>query len=198
VRRSDVQRSARRWLALALADDAWSLEDERIEVADDQRPVGIVEATTGLAVAFARSSVPQGDVQKRVTVTMTLYPETTGTGQECGRRARALVDAITDAWTIGLVIPPVGAVVEVPLYPAALPLWDFGALADDVTVQGAPLSYAMADSVTIRDVGDPLDDRRWTVVCELRLTWWSGGRSRWGSAPETRWGRLIRQPGVTK
>lgn len=197
MRRSDVQRSARRWLALALADDAWSLEDERIEVSDDQRPVGIVEATTGLAVAFARTSVPQGDVQKRVTVTCTLYPATTGTAQDCGRRARALVDAITDAWTIGLVLPPVGAVPEVPLYPASLPLWDFGALADDVTVQGAPLAYAVADSVTVRDIADPLDDRRWTVVCELRLTWWSGGRSRWGTAVDPLATKIAKPKAVT-
>jgi hypothetical protein len=183
VRREDVQRSARRWLWLALDDDAWSLEDERIEVADDQRPVGIVETTTGLAVGFARTAVPQGDVQKRATLTLTLYPSAAGTAQECGRRARELVDAITDAWTVGIIIP--GAP-EVPLYPSALPLWNFGGVADDVTVPGPPVSYAIADSVTVRDIADPLDDRRWTVVAELRVTWWSGGRSRWGSAvPET-------------
>lgn len=181
MRRSDIQRSARRWLAFALDDDAWSLEDERIEVADDQRPVAVVEMTTPVATTFARLSVPQGDVSQRATLTASLYPLTTGTAQVCGRRARDLVDALHAAWTFGLILP---GVPELPLYPSALPLWDFAGLADTETVEGPPLAYATADSVTIRDIPDPLDDRRWTVVFELRLSWLTGGRSRWGTEVE--------------
>lgn len=186
MRRSDIQRSSRRWLSFALHGTGdWSLEDERIEVADDERPVGIVEVTTPVSIDFARVSVPQGDVRKRATITCTLYPEATGTAQECGRRARELVDALTDAWAFGLILPPVVPWAEVPLYPAAMPVWDFDGVADVATVEGPPLTYAIAgDTPTVRDIADPLDDRRWTVVFEVRLTWWSGGRSRWGSAVE--------------
>lgn len=189
-----MQRSARRWLALALADDAWSLEDERIEVADDQRPVGIVETTTPVSVEFARVSIPQGDVRKRTTVTVTLYPITSGTAQECGRRARELVDAIEEAWTFGLVVPGAVPGVDPDVFawpPSALPLWDAGLLADDAAVVGGPIAFALADSVTVRDIPDPLDDRRWTVVLELRLTWWSGGRSRKGTAVDPTATRVV-------
>lgn len=184
MRRSDIQRSARQWLWFALADEAWSLEDERIEVADDQRPVGIVEMTTPVAITFARVAVPQGDVTKRSTLTITLYPSALGNAQVCGRRARDLVDSIEAAWTVGMILPPVGAAAEIPLYPSALPLWDFSAVGDDAAASGPPIAYAVADSVTVRDIADPLDDRRWTVVAELRLSWQSGGRSQWGSVIE--------------
>lgn len=195
MRRSDVQRSVRRWLALALDDDAWSLEDERIEVEDDQRPMGYVETSTGVSVVFARSAVPQGDVQRRLTMTATLYPALDGTAQECGRRARAVVDVLTDSLAFGLIIPETP---EVPLYPALLPLWSFAGLSDEQTVQGAPLAYADVDSAVIREIADPLDDRRWTVVFEARVTWWSGGRSRWGSEVEpTTTGVTIDGPHVT-
>jgi hypothetical protein len=181
VRRTDVQRSVRRWLWFALADDAWSLEDERIEVADDARPAGYVEASTPVSVEFARVAVPQGDTRKRTTITATLYPVTDGSAQDCGQRARELVDALEQAFTIGLVLP---GDPEVPLYPAVLPLWDFAGVPADATVAGAPLSYADVDSVTVREIADPLDDRRWTVVFEARMSWWSAGRGRIGTAEE--------------
>jgi hypothetical protein len=187
VRLTDVQRSFRRWLWLALADDSWTLRDTRFEVPDDQRPAGYIDVSTPTTTPFARTGIPQGDVQKRVTLTATLYPTTNGSAEETAERASMLADEMDRCITHGVVVPVNGPVPEQALgYPLALPLWNFAGLSlDQAPAPGAvPLTYADVDSVTARPIPDPLDDRRWTVVLELRLSWWTGGRSRWGLDPE--------------
>lgn len=179
-----MQRSVRRWLWTALDDTDWTLRDERFEVPDDDRPAGYIEAATPVSAPFARTGVPQGDVQKRVTITASLYPVTSGTAEECGQRARELVDLMEQSMMFGLILPgeagpPV--VEELPLAPGMLPLWDFTDVGPEEEPGRVPVAFADVDSITARDVPDPLDDRRWTVIFELRLSWWAGGRSRWGS-----------------
>lgn len=194
MRVADLQRSLRRWLSLALDDDEWTLRDERAEIADDARPAGYVEASTPMTTGFARATVPQGDVQRRITMTQTLYPATTGKPEECGRRARDLADLLDRAVQVGLAIPagtlePGPGLIPSPAlapgeeawlvtWPLSIPLWDFSAVSDDEPGPPAPRAAAEVESVTSRAIPDPLDDRRWTVVLELRLTWWAPGRDR--------------------
>lgn len=185
MRLQDAQRSFRRWLWLALGDDAWTLRDARFEVPDDQRPAGYIDVATPTSTPFARATIPQGDVQKRVTLAATLYPVTTGTAEETGERASQLADELDACITHGVVVAAVGATPEQVLgYPLSLPLWDFAGVSLDELPAGEPVAFADVDSVTARPIPDPLDDHRWTVVLELRLSWWAGGRVRRGLEPE--------------
>lgn len=194
MRVADLQRSLRRWLVFALDDDTWVLRDERAEIADDERPAGYVEASAPMSLGFARASIPQGAVQRRVTMTATMYPATTGTADECGVRARELADVLDRGVQVGLAVPQgtllpgpgllpspdllPGSTQWLATYPLSIPLWDFAGVAPDEPGPQAPVAAAEVESLTSRAIPDPLDDRRWTVVLELRLSWWAAGRSR--------------------
>lgn len=196
-----VHRSVAEWVFAAaayteeeLAADPpptqWTVKDERSEVSDEQRPVVIVEPTGEKSTPFARSSYTQGDVQHADTWTVTCYPEATGTPAECTRRARMLAERLEDALVHGLLTPAVAgppAVAEEQFGgPLVLPLWDFAGLGLEDDRPGAQSGTISVESYTVRPIPDPLDDRRWTVVLEMRLTWWVSGRSRRDSEePET-------------
>jgi hypothetical protein len=177
----DVQRSIRRWLWMALGDAAWTLRDSRFEVPDDQRPAGYVDQASAVSMPFARSSVPQGDVQMRTTFSLQLYPSVEGSAEDCDARARRLADELGRCVVMGVVVPgPSPVVLGGPL---SLPLWDFEGVSLDELPVGPPVGVADVDSVGARAIPDPLDDRRWTVAVDLRVSWWTGGRSRL-SVPE--------------
>lgn len=174
-----VHRSVAEWVYAALASDEWTLKDERSEVEDEDRPVVIVEPTGEKATPFARTSYTQGDVQHRDTWTVTAYPVTDGAPQECTRRARLLAEALDAAVTYGILIPADDPEPERQLGgPLTLPLWDFEGLGLGDPRPDDPAGTVFVESHTARPIADPLDDRRWTVVLEMRVTWWWGGRIR--------------------
>lgn len=196
-----VHRSVTEWVfeaikltAAELAADPppsqWNVKDERSEVSDEQRPVVIVEPTGEKTTPFARSSYVQGDVQHADTWTVTCYPITSGAPADCTRRARLLAERLDEAVTYGILVleqagPPV--VPEEQLGgPLTLPLWDFAGVELEDDRPAGQSGVINVESHTVRPIADPLDDHRWTVVLEMRLSWWTGGRLRRDTAePET-------------
>jgi hypothetical protein len=68
----DIHRSLRRYVTWLLPDvPVWT---QRAEIRDDARPVGVVEPAGPSTTLFARSSIPQGDVQKTRPWSLMLYP----------------------------------------------------------------------------------------------------------------------------
>jgi hypothetical protein len=196
---ASVHRSLRRWLSMLLGE-TWTLrmEERGLVVPDDKRPMGNVIPVPGATsqTLFARASIPQGDVQRGQTFTVTLYPPITGDVRECRNRAQLLAESLDDAVVSGVSysgppIPGLGVQPGQMTYldriefsvspPLRLPLWNYSG----VPVTGAsragpddPVGWMEAEDVAVQAIPDPEDDKRWTVQCTLRVTWWDGGRAR--------------------
>lgn len=176
----DVIRSLRRYVALMLGSPPWSVRAQRTRVADEERPVAVVEGSGPLSTPFARTArVRQGDQQKARPFTVVCYPVVVWeSAAEAAHGARELVTLLDAGFSRGLVTDDVPAVNIGG--PFRVPIWDYAG----VPIVGAsragpadPYSYANVDpSFNVRDVQDPLDELRFTVVASLRLTWWQGGR----------------------
>ena len=180
----DVLRSLRRyvWLTLGSTDvtPAWTVRVQRTRVADDERPVAVVEESGPLTTPFARATITQGDVQKMQSYAVVCYPviETTAAAAaEGARQVAALLDA---GFSRGLVTsddPPVliGG-------PWRLPIYDFAGVPVTGTAserKGPTEPYMHADidlTFNVRPIQDALDELRFTVVANLRVNWWAGGR----------------------
>lgn len=160
------------------------MEERGLVVPDDKRPMGNVIPVPGATsqTLFARATIPQGDVQRGQTFAITLYPTTTGDARECRNRATLLAEALDDAVVSGVSYADVDPAEEYSVSPPLrLPLWDYAG----VPVTGAsragpadPVGWMEAEDISVQAIPDPEDDKRWTVVCTVRLTWWDGGRSR--------------------
>lgn len=158
----------------AMGAPPWTVRTEREQVADDARPVAVVEVTSPEASLQARETVPQGDVHRSQTFTLTLYPEVERTAAEARQRAARDASLLLGAIAGGLVDGD--AVLSGPF---RLPVYDF----EGVPVKGSgrggpavPYGWLSVEDAPVRPVQDPEDARRWTVVCDLRMTWWQGGR----------------------
>jgi hypothetical protein len=179
----DVLRSLRRYVAQMLGSPPWSVRIQRTRVADDQRPVAVVEESAPLLTPFARAAtITQGDVQKSQAYSIVCYPvleaDASESRQEAGR-VRSLLDA---GFSRGLVTddtPPknIGA-------PFAFPIYDFAG----VPVVGpaaarkgpdTPYQHALIDrAFNVRAIQDPEDELRFTVVATVTASWWQPGRVR--------------------
>lgn len=184
----DRVRSIRRWLSSAL-EGAWSLHVLRMAVADERRPAGVVEVATPAVTVQARAVVPQGDVMRRQTFSIALYPsfmegDATLSPADAAVRANAVAERLSAALVFGLMEdveegdpPETVSVTYSP--PERLPVWDYAG----VPTAGAgragpadPYGWMVVEDYPVRTVQDPEDQRRWTVVCDLRVSWWQGGR----------------------
>lgn len=173
----DRHRSIRRFLMNALGSPPWTIRTERQPVADEQRPVAVVEVVSPAATTWSRTSIPQGDVRRSQAFALTLYPQLGASPAEAGHAARELAELLTNAIGYGLNADD-GSRLSAP---EALPVYNFAG----VPVKGAtragpavPYGWMDADDFPVRPVQDPEDPLRWTVVCDLRVTWWQGGRVR--------------------
>lgn len=181
----DVIRSLRRFVWLALGIDPatlkpWTVRTQRTRAADDQRPVAVVEEATPLSTPHSRATIPQGDVQKMQGFAVVCYPVLRTSAPESAQEARRVATLIDRAFSCGLVtddVPPVNIG-----GPWRLPIYDFRGVpivGDAATRQGPadPYMHANVDETfSVRAVPDAMDELRFTVVANVRLTWWLGGR----------------------
>jgi hypothetical protein len=171
----DRHRSLRRFLMNALGSPPWRVRTERGQVADEERPVAVVEVVGAVTQAFARSSIPQGDVMRRQAFTLTLYPQLGPTPAESRLAAAQLTELLTNAIGIGL-DDEHGAVLSAP---EMLPVYDFeGVPVKSATRAGPeePYGHLTVEDFPVRPIQDPEDPLRWTVACDLRVSWWQSGR----------------------
>jgi hypothetical protein len=148
--------------------------------------VAVIDAGR-LTHPFRRSTLTQGAVTAAMPVTVSAYPETTGTVREAGRRARKLKQHIEDVATFGLDLGEAARFPGGPPRPRAgpdrIPIYDY----EDVALEGSAAERSLPDGaepigwLRVEDTGadaiqDPTDPRRWTVIWELRLSWERGGR----------------------
>lgn len=175
----DILRSLRRYVSLALGSPPWTVRTERQNVADDERPVAVVEPSTPITTpaAHARAGhMNQGDVQKMQGFSVMAYVAIAQTARESRLAAAGAGELLDDAFTVGLVDAatdaPIGAPFRVPVFDfAGVPVAGGGRAGPE-----APYMYAWVEDLSTRPVQDPIDPVRFTVTCDLRLSWWRGGR----------------------
>lgn len=180
-----IGRSIRRYLGLALGEP-WNIELERVDVRDDERPAGFLEFGTR-RVRFARNSRPQGEVEEYQPITVSLYPALmVATGdpdvppteylppREAGRNARLLSTRLQQLIVTGADGPRL-ADGRPASGPEHLPLWDYTGIGLDSAGPATPFDVLLAEDYSVRPVQDPVDVRRWTVIAELRVSWWRPG-----------------------
>lgn len=183
---SDVHMSLRKYVATILGT-TWTVraEERRVVTPDDERPFAAVFLPSTIETSLARYTIPQGDVRKEASFSVVLYPELGDTPREARSEAADLQDLLDAAVTFGIVeTGPPETFISGPL---GVPLYDYSAVptaGPDRGAVGAPLATATIRSHTSRGIQDEDDDRRWTVVLNLRLAWWTGGRARRLPAPD--------------
>lgn len=175
-----MHRSARRWTAYLLGDDWIVRTEQRLASEEDEgRNLAFVELATSPSTLFARSGgpgVPQGDVRRSITVAATLLPAPLETPQESTLQATELAEMLDMAVTAGTVLPDGTSFSN----PREIPLWDWTGVPVRGPGRGGPdaaVSYAEVQDHGARVIPDPQDDRLYSIVLTMRMTWWSGGRS---------------------
>jgi hypothetical protein len=184
----DVARSLQRYYAAMLGDNVaddeskgrWEWRAQREEVADDARPVAVLDMGAERVTA-ARTVVPQGNVTVEMPYTLTLYPPL-NTPRVAGSFARKLAGHLTDALVIGIdlgVYVTTAPRTRPVAGPMRLPLWDYSAT--PLTGSGragpaSPVDHLWVEDVSSHAIQDPADAQRWTVVSDVRLSWEKPGR----------------------
>lgn len=171
----DRHRSLRRFLMNALGAPPWRLRTERQPVADEERPVGLVETASPAATTRARVTVPQGDVEKVQTFSIMLYPALGDTAAESRLAAEEVAQLLDDAFTSGLIDDAGGELSR----PFRVPVYDFAGVAVKGPERGGPeaaYGWLWIEDAPVRTVQDPDDVLRFAVVCDVRVSWSQGGR----------------------
>jgi hypothetical protein len=191
----DIHRSLRRFIWQALPD-GWKVRTERQPVADNERPVCVVEPSSPLTTGLARTSIPQGNVEKLQSFSAMAYPVLGQTAAASRVEAQAIATALDQAFTVGLVEGEGADAVNLG-GPFMLPVYDF----DGVPVSGRdragpadPYGYARVEDLAVRPLQDPVDYLRYTATCDLRLRWEQGGRL---VAPAPLAGSIVPTPVIT-
>lgn len=175
----DVTRSLRRYVAQMLGSPPWKVRLERMRVSDDERPVAVVDESGSLTTTFSRARMLNtGDQRRQQSYAIVCYPVVGAQASDSAAEARRVRSLLMAGFSRGLVTddsPPVniGAAWYFPIY-------DF----DGVPVTGAgragpadPYTYAEVDETfNVRPIQDAVDELRFTVVANLRVRWWEGGR----------------------
>lgn len=178
----DRHRSLRRFLMNALGSPPWTIRTERQPVRNEDKPIALVEAASPVATLFARSSIPQGDVEKQQTFSLMLYPARGDTAAEARLEASEWAEALEQAITVGMSDdvgdPPETVVLSAPLM---VPVYDFAGVAVKGKARKGPAEaygWLRVDDFGVRPIQDPDDHLLWTVVCDVRVSWSQGGRVR--------------------
>lgn len=167
----------------AMGSPPWRVRVERVPVADEERPVAVVEPAAPEGTTRWRTSVPQGDVEKAQTFTLTLYPamvdeDGVALSAAAARLAVAqLAERLDAAITVGLVRDD-GSLLSAP---RMVPVYDFeGVPAEGATRAGAaePYGWLWVEDAPVQSIPDPDDHLRWTITCDLRVSWSQAGRQR--------------------
>jgi hypothetical protein len=171
----DLHRSLRRFIAQVLGEP-WRIRTERQPVTPDERELCVVEPASPVTTGKHRVSIPQGNVEKLMAFSAMAYPTMGATARESRAEAQRIATLLDDAFTFGLVDSDSGANVASPF---RVPVYDFL----DVPVSGksragpeTPYGFAWVADLTVRTLQDTLDHLRFTVACDVRLSWERGGR----------------------
>lgn len=179
----DQQRSIRRFVMNAFGSPPWRVRVGRARVADEDRPVAVIESVAPAVTLQARTTIPQGDVQRQQTIAVSLYPTMVDDAgeplseQAAGQAAASAAERLSNALLFGLVFDD-GTVLSAPL---RIPVYDFsGVPLTGPTRAGPDEPYGWLDveDAPVRALVDPDDVRRWTVTGTLRVSWWQSGRIR--------------------
>lgn len=174
----DIRRSLRRYVALLLNSPPWTVRLQRTRVSDDERPVAIIDPqmlTTVWSRAGMRSG-PSGDQQKAQPFAITCYPVLGDTAAAASEIATTLAHLLDAGFSRGLVTDDVPAVRYGA--PWRIPVWDYVGVPVSGPGRAGPASsyaHASVDQFNVRPIQDPLDELRFTVVANLRVTWWAAG-----------------------
>lgn len=200
----DRQRSLRQYVALGIDGlEPYDLQLQRVHVADDERPAGLVEPATNVVpignapTAIGGSGpVPQG-LQEQQTFSVILYPRTDGDDvRDVSLRVRRHAQRLEDVFAIGL-SDDAGQRFSPP---NMVPVWDHDAAgatgADRANVPEEPYGWMTVEDRSVRPIQDPLDDRRWSIAASLRLSWWRGGRADHGPIMRSMPGRWVGEGGA--
>lgn len=169
----DIHRSLRRFVWAALPE-GWTVRTERQPVADEERPVAVVEPASAITTGRHRVTIPQGLVEKHQSFSTMAYPALGATARESRLAAQEVATLLDQAFTVGLVdgVKNIGG-------PFLLAVYDF----DGVPVTGRgragpalPYGYADVEDLAVRPIQDPVDYLRFTVTADVRLAWEQGGR----------------------
>lgn len=175
----DVLRSLRRYVAQMLGSPPWTVRLQRTRVADDERPVAIVEESGPLTTPFARArTVNQGDQQKQQSFTVVCYPPLGSQPVDSAETARQVASLLDAGFSRGLVTddtPPVN--IGAPFY---FPVYDYAGVPITGSGRAGPqdfYTFAEVDNTfNVRAIQDAVDEKRYTVVANLRVRWWQAGR----------------------
>lgn len=176
--KDDIARSIRRYLGMML-ESPWELRLERREVADDDRPVGVVDLGAAGSV-FARTSIEQGWVTEMYPVTVTCYPEMEKNPRNGAQNARELTTALKNLIQLGMVLNfPSGRPAAGPYH---IPLWDYTGVPMTGPQRAGPpdphATLSVAESpFTARPIQDPEDEKRWTCILEFHVHVQKPGRT---------------------
>lgn len=168
-----IGRSVRRYLSGVLTQP-WSVALETQEIRDDSRPAGVLELGE-VRVRRARVSIPQGEVEEFMPLTLSLYPRILDvddvpldpriTAREARLAASALQLLVTS-----------GAEGVAMSGPERFPLWDYSAVAPGTPGPADPIDVLWVEDYAIRTLQDPDDTRRWSVIMDCRISWERPGR----------------------
>jgi hypothetical protein len=173
----DIHRSLRRQIAIVLTEP-WKVRTERQPVTPDDRPVCVVESSSPVTTGKSRVSIPQGPVEKMMAFSAMAYPELGATARESRLEASRVQQLLDDTFTHGLVEQQGSSEVNIGA-PFRVPVYDY----ENVPVVGRnrqgpadPYGFAWIANLAVRSIQDTADPLRFTVACELRLSWEAGGR----------------------
>lgn len=173
----DRHRSLRRFVMNALGSPPWRVRTERQPVPDEERPVGVIEEAAPAVTTRSRTSIPQGDIERAQTFSIALYPERADTAAEARLIASEAAEALSAALAVGLVNDD-GSLLSAP---EMIPVYDFAGVAVKGAARAGPADaygWLRVEDYPVRAIQDPEDILRWTVVCDLRVSWSQGGRIR--------------------
>lgn len=188
----DIGRSVGRYLIGWLGGAPWTLELERVEIRDDDRPAALVEVGQ-MRTRRARVSRDQGNVTEFAPLTVMLYPAV-GEPRAAGRAARDLATSLKrlidgGADDLDVDTPDFRQVNGRPAAgPERMPLWDYAAvpLESDADTEeeraaeraGPELAHDVmwVEDYGVNAVQDPQDARRWSVALDARVSWERPGR----------------------
>lgn len=182
----DIRRSLQRYLAMTLPEE-WTVRAERRYVADDARPVAVVDVGV-ISTVSARTSPIQGEVVELLPVTVTAYPElpvevdpdteetpepTADQYREARKRADDLVTHLSRWLSVGITVEDEDG--NRFSGPERLPLWDYAETPLVGPDRGGPedphdVMWLEEGSASTRGIQDPDDPIRWSIVCEFQVS----------------------------
>lgn len=191
----DIARSIRRNLALCLPDP-WTLRIERREVADEDRPVAVVEPGQ-VTTLRAREAITQGEVESLMPITVSAYPAIAALAKEDedpatdpirqGRSDALALAAGLERWLMYGMTVTTGDSKDGNLRhwagPFRIPLYDYAGVPLSGPDRAGPddphdVLWVQRESVNVEPIQDVEDLRRWSVVCDFRVTVEAPGRAR--------------------